>query len=223
MGLINKKYKGAIFDLDGTLLDSMQVWVNVDQLFLGRRNIPVPPDYLGEIGKLAYYEAALYTIDRFHLQEKPEELIQEWHQDALIQYRDQVQLKEGSYQFLKFLKMNDIPFSVATASDPELYALTLKRNNVFDMFHSFTDLKETGTSKGEPDIYLKAAEKMDLKPEECVVFEDILPGIRAAKKVNFHTVAVYDLYASGTEKEFIKEADIYIKDFNDPRIKELFV
>ena len=90
-----KQYKGAIFDLDGTLLDSMWVWDDIDVAFLKKRGLEVPPDYQEAITPLGFLEAARYTIRRFGFPETPEELIQEWHQMAVDAYTYEVK-RRGS-------------------------------------------------------------------------------------------------------------------------------
>lgn len=214
-------FDGVIFDLDGTLLDSMGVWEEVDRSFLGARNIPVPEDYMRAVGALSFHEAAEYTIRRFSLQERPEDLTAEWHAMAQREYQEKVPLKSGALAFLTLLRQREIPMAVATASDPLLYRPALHRIGILDWFHSFTSLQEVGGVKGQPEIYLRAAEKMKLLPERCFVFEDLYAGLFAAKRAGFQTAAVYDACAPQEQELLRKTADLYLLDFTDPRLYTL--
>ena len=100
------RLQSAIFDMDGTLLDSMWVWRQIDVDFLGRRGFEVPLDYLEMITPMGYYRAAEYTIERFRLNEQPEDLVQEWHDMAAEAYEKKVELKPHAKEYLLELKIN---------------------------------------------------------------------------------------------------------------------
>ena len=169
-------YQGAIFDLDGTILDSMGVWRQIDVEFLGRRGISVPPDYLEAITPLGFdprcgvYDPAVFSS------ESREEIVREWYLMAENAYRYQVELKEGAGEWLNRLKSLNIPLAVATSSDEALFVPALKRTGIYDCFDAFVTVKEVARGKGFPDIYEKAAGRIGCVPEQCVVFEDILQG-----------------------------------------------
>lgn len=206
-------YQGAIFDLDGTILDSMGVWRQIDVEFLGRRGISVPPDYLEAITPLGFDRAAEYTIRRFSLPESREEIVREWYLMAENAYRYQVELKEGAGEWLNRLKSLNIPLAVATSSDEALFVPALKRTGIYDCFDAFVTVKEVARGKGFPDIYEKAAGRIGCVPEQCVVFEDILQGIRGAKMGGFCAVAVYDEDSTHEEQAMRDAADYYIYSF----------
>lgn len=208
-----KTFRGAIFDLDGTLLDSMGVWVNVDKQFLGKRGIAVPDDYLEAIAHIGYIAAADYTIERFGLNEKPEDIIKEWRSLAVDAYVHDVMLKPYAKEYLTYLKNSGVKLSVATASEAVFFEPALKRCGVYDMFDAFTTAIEVSRGKGFPDIYLLAAEKIGLSTEECVVFEDIYAGIKGACDGGFYTVGVYDDASQREQSKIIECADMYIHNF----------
>ena len=206
-------YQGAIFDLDGTILDSMGVWRQIDVEFLGRRGISVPPDYLEAITPLGFDRAAEYAIGRFPLPASREEIVREWYLMAENAYRYQVELKEGAGEWLNRLKSLNIPLAVATSSDEALFVPALKRTGIYDCFDAFVTVKEVARGKGFPDIYEKAAGRIGCVPEQCVVFEDILQGIRGAKMGGFCAVAVYDEDSAHEEQAMRDAADYYIYSF----------
>ena len=105
--------------------------------------------------------------------------------------------------------------AVATSSSPELYEPALKRNGIYEYFKAFVTVSEVKRGKGFPDIYEKAAEKLSLPPETCVVYEDILAGIRGAKMGEFAAVGVYDRSGEGNRAKMEQEADRYVTSFKE--------
>lgn len=210
-----KKYKGVIFDLDGTIVDSMYVWKQIDVDFLGKRGFDVPEDYVEAITPMGYSDAANYTIERFGLKENAEDIIEEWKNMAIYAYSNDVKLKPGVREYLQYLKTKGIVMSIATASDLKLVKPVLKNNGIYDYFQSITTSKEVKRGKGFPDIYDVAANKMGIKPSECLVFEDIIQGIKGAIAGGYNPIAVYDVWSEKDRTQMEKLACKYIKDFRD--------
>lgn len=208
-----KPFVGAIFDLDGTLLDSMDVWNEIDRIFLSRRGISVPEDYLQVVAPMGFRRAAEYTVERFGLPESVDALIEEWDALAIEAYQTRVRLKPGAREYLLQLKRQGVRLAVATASREAYFVPALKNNGIYDCFEAFTSLAEVERGKGYPDIYWRAAEKIGTAPADCVVFEDILAGVRGAKAGGFYTVAVYDRHADADRLELERTADWCIRDF----------
>ena len=205
--------KGAIFDLDGTLLDSMGVWHQIDVDFLAKRGLEVPEDYQKIITPLGSKDAAEYTIQRFQLQETPEQLMQEWFQMAQEAYSCYLPLKAGAYEYVKQLHRQGCRMAVATSSDRGLVIPALERTGLLPVLDTVVTVKEVGRGKGFPDIYLKAAGDMGLQAGECAVYEDIIEGIRGAKTGGFLTVGVYEPRYKGSAEEMKRESDLYIRSF----------
>lgn len=208
------KFRGAIFDMDGTLLDSMHVWNQIDVDFLAARGIRVPADYKQTVNKMRSYDIAVYTVSRFHLKEKPEDLVQEWIDMAIDAYSHTLPLKEGAYEYVSALHDRGVKLAVATSSDKELVYPALERTGILPMLDCVVLANEVKADKGSPDIYLRAADQLHVTPRECVVYEDIIEGIRGAGAGGFTTVAVYEP-AGGHEQEKQKEADRYIRSFRE--------
>ncbi len=205
--------KAAIFDLDGTLIDSMYVWEKVDEDFLTKRNIPVTAEYADKMRSMFFETAAAYTKETYGLDESVEEIMQTWLDMAHYEYANNVRLKQGAAEYLESLRKKGILLGIATSNNPYLLKPCLEHNGLDGMFHCICYTSEVGMNKSSPDIYLYTAEKLGVKPEECVVFEDIFEGLKSASSVGMKTVAVYDS-SNDTYISQIKEtADKFIENY----------
>ena len=210
-----KKFKGAIFDLDGTVLNSMGLWKKVDELFFTSRNMPIPDGYIQAISPLGTVGAAHYTKETYGIKESIEEIIEEWQTTAKREYAENVTLKPHAKEYILSLKEQGLSLAVATASDPEMFGDCLKKYGLDTVFDFFITVNEAGKGKGHPDIYLKAAERMGIEPDNCMVFEDILTALTSAKSAGFYCIAMYD-ESSKKDTEKIKEiSDRFIFDFEE--------
>ena len=187
-----KNIEGAVFDLDGTLLDSSWVWEKVDEKFLGDRGFQVPDDYVDEISPLGAERAAVYTIERFGLNEDKDDIVREWIEMAKKEYATEVVCKPYSKEFLEELHKLNIKMAVATSSDRELFMKTLEREGILKYFQKIVTVDEVERGKGYPDIYEEAARRIKVNPHKCLVFEDILAGVTGASLGEFNVVAVFD-------------------------------
>lgn len=187
-----KNIEGAVFDLDGTLLDSSWVWEKVDEKFLGDRGFQVPDDYVDEISPLGAERAAVYTIERFGLNEDKDDIVREWIEMAKKEYATEVVCKPYAKEFLEELHKLNIKMAVATSSDRELFMKTLEREGILKCFQKIVTVDEVERGKGYPDIYEEAARRIKVNPHKCLVFEDILAGVTGASLGEFNVVAVFD-------------------------------
>ena len=187
-----KNIEGAVFDLDGTLLDSSLVWEKVDEKFLGDRGFQVPDDYVDEISPLGAERAAVYTIERFGLNEDKDDIVREWIEMAKKEYATEVVCKPYAKEFLEELHKLNIKMAVATSSDRELFMKTLEREGILKYFQKIVTVDEVERGKGYPDIYEEAARRIKVNPHKCLVFEDILAGVTGASLGEFNVVAVFD-------------------------------
>ena len=187
-----KNIEGAVFDLDGTLLDSSWVWEKVDEKFLGDRGFQVPDDYVDEISPLGAERAAVYTIERFGLNEDKDDIVRDWIEMAKKEYATEVVCKPYAKEFLEELHKLNIKMAVATSSDRELFMKTLEREGILKYFQKIVTVDEVERGKGYPDIYEEAARRIKVNPHKCLVFEDILAGVTGASLGEFNVVAVFD-------------------------------
>ncbi|MFT3952265.1 MAG: HAD family phosphatase [Oscillospiraceae bacterium] len=208
-----KRFKGIIFDLDGTLVDSPHVWQHIDAVFLGKRGLAVPENYFAEVCAMNFSQAADYTIARFGLDDKPEDVVREWFDLAIDEYRHNIPLKPHAAEFLRALNAAGIKIALATAAAPALFEAVLKNHGVYDLFDAFASTGEVARGKGFPDVYILAAERIGLAPADCAVFEDIREGIQGAKDGGFVSVAVLDASARACWDALKTEADYWISSY----------
>lgn len=202
--------KGAIFDLDGTLFDSLWVWEEVDRRFLSKRGFSVPSDYSQTISTMSFRQTAEYTIKRFKLDETPERLMSEWTNMSRELYAHEIFLKPFAKEFLEKLKIKGIKLGVATSSNAELYVPALRNNGILEFFDSVADT--TGRrGKDFPDVYLAVAKELGIAPSEGIVFEDLPVALECVHREGFRTVAVFDKHCLSAP-EF---CDRFIRDFGE--------
>lgn len=205
-----KDIRAALFDLDGTLLDSLGVWHKIDLQFFEDRRIVYTPDYSRAVVSMSFRDAAEYTVTRYGLSDTPEDLMDEWYRMVKDEYAEHILLKPRAKQYLASLRRRGIRLAVATALPEELYLPALKHNGVTAWFEAFASTQETAHGKGFPDVYLLAAKRLNVQPEDCAVYEDILPGIRGAKAAGMTAIGVYDSHSAGDEKAMRALADTYL-------------
>ncbi|WZL79327.1 HAD family phosphatase [Eubacteriales bacterium mix99] len=207
--------KASIFDLDGTLLDSMGVWEQIDMDFLTKRGLDVPPDYINAIASRSFSEAAEYTIERFNLPESMGQLIREWYDMAVYAYGHTVPLKSCAREYLTLLRKHRVRLGIATSLPAGLYEPVLRNHGILEWFDVICSTDEAGCGKTKPDVYLLTAEKLGVAPGDCMVFEDIPQAVQSAKDAG---MTVYGVYDDASKKDWTwiqKTADGAIYDFKN--------
>ena len=179
--------KAVLFDLDGTLLDSMYVWQYVDEEFLRRRGITPPDDYGRQCSHRSFYETALYTIDLFNLPETPEQLMQEWTDLAIDEYRHNVKLKPFARETVELALKNGYKTAVCT---------------VF------------GKGKQYPDIYLDTAKTLGVPPENCIMLDDVSASLKAARQAGMMTIGIIEPLSSQSPEEMELYSDKLVKELD---------
>lgn len=212
---MNLKYKGVIFDLDGTLVDSMWMWHEIDIEYLGRFGIELPDKLQSEIEGMSFYETAVYFKDRFQIKDSLDKIMADWNQMAWDKYTYEVPLKSGVKEFLLFLKNNGVKTGIATSNSRELTEQILKVHNIDEFLDVIVTGSEVTNGKPAPDIYLEAARKLGVESKDCVAFEDIIPGIQAAKNAGMLVYCVDDAYSKEQWDDKVKLSDLAIYDYNE--------
>lgn len=209
------KIKGAIFDFDGTLAESMGIWKRIDEIYLHSKNVEVPKDFWKTIMFMTFYQVAEYVVDLFGWDETPQQVYKDWFAVAMNAYENDVHIKDKVIEGLTYLKNAGVKMAIATASDRELIEACTKANGIAEFFDEIVTTGEVNASKESPRIYEATAERLGLKCSECVVFEDILLGIQSAKSAGFMTIAVYDSQAEADHEAMKAEADWFVNDLGE--------
>ncbi len=205
--------KAVIFDLDGTLVDSMWMWHAIDVEFLGAYGYECPKDLHREIEGMSFSETAVYFKKRFQLPLSLEKIKDIWTEMSIDKYRYEVPLKPGVREFLQTMKEAGIPCGIATSNGREIVDAVLASLGIQDYFQEVTTACEVNAGKPEPDIYLHVARQLGVKPEDCLVFEDIPAGILAGKRAGMTVCAVEDEFSRMMKEEKLTLADYFIEDY----------
>ncbi|MBR5799584.1 MAG: HAD family phosphatase [Lachnospiraceae bacterium] len=208
-----KDIKAVIFDLDGTLVDSMWIWKDIDIEYLAKFSIPLPDNLQSEIEGMSFSETAVYFKNRFQISDSVEEMKDTWNKMAFEKYVTKVTLKPGVLQFLAYCKESGIKLGIATSNSTELVHAVLKAREINSYFDCVVTGCEVERGKPFPDIYLEAAKRLSINPAGCLVFEDITPGIMAGKSAGMMVCAVADAYSEHQREQKIDLADYYIEDY----------
>ncbi len=210
-----KGFEGFIFDLDGTVADSLYVWKEVDRKFFKRRDMEVPKGYEEKINAMSFEQAAIYTKEEFGIKESIDKIKKEWFSDAVYEYSNNVKFKEKAKEYIEYIKKQNFKTALCTASPKELYEPFLKNRNSQYLFDVIVSGQEVNKNKSFPDIYLMTAQRLNIPPSKCVVFEDISSAVLGAKKAGMYTVGVFDEANKFDTEKLKKEADKFIFNFTE--------
>ena len=209
------KIKGAIFDLDGTLLDSMVFWDNVGERFLAKYGAVPKSDFREKFYVLSTEETIRMFIDEYGVTETPESIMNMMLNDVGVYYREQVRLKPHAAEYMAKLHAQGVPMALATATERDLVDAGVANCGIGRYLAGIVTCTDVGRSKTEPDVYLKALEYLGAGPGECAVFEDALSAAKTAKAAGFYTVGVWDPTGAENEEAMRRVCDRYIKDFKE--------
>lgn len=200
ISVIKNLYDGLIFDLDGTLLDSMNLWTQADVSFLSKRGFEVTPDYTDYVKSVSIEDAAQYTKDRFNLPDSIQDIIDEWNAFVGRGYRETVPLKPGAKEYLLSAHKAGFKIGCATALTRPNTNAVLKRCGVYDLFDTILTLDDIKgcPDKRHPDIYLKTSAAIGTLPSRTLVFEDVPLAAKGATTGGFDVCAIFDIVGVGS-------------------------
>lgn len=210
------KFDGFIFDLDGTLADSMWLWDGLLDQWLLERGFGPQPGLAEEIAHLTAQQSAQLAVERFHLDESPQQVMDEWTQLSMDAYAHKIQPKPGAVDFLKRLKAQGMPVALATSCIPETAYVFLDAHSLRPLIDAIVFTDQVARGKEYPDVYLEAAHRLGVEPQKCVVFEDIPQAVKGVGAAHMALVGVSDPHSDQTYLK--QEADLFLPDFTHPSL-----
>lgn len=205
----------VLFDLDGTLVDSMWMWKEIDIEYLGRFGYTCPPDLQKIIEGMSFSETAEYFKSRFQIPDSIDEIKAAWIQMSIEKYRNEVPLKPGALRLLQYLERTGKKAGIATSNGRDMVDAVLESLQIRPCFQVIATACEVAAGKPAPDIYLEVARRLQTDPSRCMVFEDVPTGILAGKRAGMRVCAVEDAFSTGMREEKMELADFYIDDYNE--------
>jgi len=212
-------FEGAIFDMDGTLLDSMAMWATFASDFLRSKGITPEQNLDKKIEVFTVEQVAAYFAKNYLKTEQITDIILDINKSVLTYYEQKSTLKPGVAKFLQALYDHNIRMCVATATPKKLAYSALKRNNILHFFPASSggiiSCSDIGINKDSTEFYTTTLQKLCTPRVKTIVFEDVLHAVKSAKKAGFKVIAIYDESSSKNEKKIKNLADKYIYSFND--------
>lgn len=208
----------VIFDLDGTLVDSMWMWRDIDIAYLKQFQIPFLDTlevFEEKIEGMSFTETAQFFREKFHIKDSVEKIKSDWNEMAREKYLKEVPMKKGAIELLKYLKKEKIKTGIATSNSVDLAMTVIKKHKIDQYMNAIHTACEVERGKPYPDIYLHVAKSLNVLPKNCLVFEDIIPGIMAGKNAGMKVCAVADAHSDYAKEEKQKLANYYINDFTE--------
>ncbi len=211
---MTSRFKGAIFDMDGTILDSMSHWRSLNVKFLEKRGLPVPEEIQGQELITHSSAAVRLYLEKFDLGMTFQEIIREFEDDMGPLYQDVIRPKPGAPECLRALHDAGLKLCVATVTPRDVAEKALKRHGLEDLFEFIVCASDTGLRKDSAEFFHMIAGRMNLEASDCVVFEDAVYAMRGARSAGCAVVAVEDASARPDLPEILEISDLYIHDYN---------
>ncbi len=206
--------KFAIFDMDGTLVDSMPFWGNLAAEYLQGRGLPAPTAAQRETMKtMTMTESSAYVVAQFGVPCTPQQAAADMTARMAQHYQEDVPLKPGVREYLETLKAQGVAMCVASATAQPLIRACLSRLGVADLFQFMLSCEDVGEGKSSPKVYLTAAQRLGAAPAETAVYEDALLAVNTARDAGFYVVGVYDESADGQWDEITALTREQIRDY----------
>lgn len=209
---------GFIFDVDGTILDSMSIWMDAGNLYLNSLGIETDENIGEVLFDMTMVEGANYLKNKYHIDLTIEQICEGINDTVYDFYKNKAQLKSGIKEFIILAHKQNIPMTIATSTDRPMIEAALKRLDLYKYFDDIFTTTEVGKGKNHPDIFIRAMEKMHTSSENTWMFEDASYSLETAKKIGIKTVGIYDQSSANCQEQLKKVSDIYINNWSESSI-----
>jgi len=213
MTVNTENIEAVLFDMDGTLLDSMWLWKTIDIEYLKRHNVEYPEGLQEGIAGKSFHETAIYFKERFGIKDDIEKMKNDWNDMAYDLYKHRVKPKKGADVLVKKLREKGIKTGICTSNSIELTEVALKANNMENDFDVILTGSEIMKGKPDPYIYLESARRLGVNSKACLVFEDIVSGILSGQNAGMKVIAVNDDFSKEETDRKMKLTGMVIDDF----------
>lgn len=204
-----------IFDLDGTIIDTNGIWLEVDRDFLSRRSLTHTAEYQRVVERSIYPIAAQFTREYYGLSESPGDIMAEWDDLAGRHYRELAPLKPGAEAFLRQCADRGIPMAIFTACRPALCRAALERFGLLELFGHIVYAEEIGLEKRNPQCFVRLSQALGAPQSVCTLFDDSPDNCATAARAGLETVGVYDAYYDARQEELKAVCTRYIQSFEE--------
>ncbi|MBP2024764.1 HAD family hydrolase [Peptoniphilus stercorisuis] len=215
MNFLENNIKYIIFDMDGTLIDSMSAWDDVGEKVLLENNKIPEKNLIDTLNKMTFDESAKYLIENYNLEISLEEIKKRFYEIVKYKYENTIYLKEGVEEFLEKCKKNNIKMAILTASNREISEIVLKRLDILKYFEFIMTTEEENLTKKDEGIYIKALKKLNSSIKETAIFEDMLYSLEISNSIGIMTIGVFDKSSIKDIEKIKKTSNLFIYSFKD--------
>lgn len=215
MNFLENNIKYIIFDMDGTLIDSMSAWDDVGEKVLLENNKIPEKNLIDTLNKMTFDESAKYLIENYNLDISLEEIKKRFYEIVKYKYENTIYLKEGVEEFLEKCKKNNIKMAILTASNREISEIVLKRLDILKYFDFIMTTEEENLTKKDEKIYIRALKKLNASIKETAIFEDMLYSLEISNSIGIMTIGVFDKSSIKDIEKIKKNSNLFIYSFKD--------
>lgn len=204
-----------MFDLDGTLIDSMRFFAKGILKIADDAGIKYGEELLKILTPLGYRGSAEYYVNELGVQDSIDHIVSQIEQNLIYQYTHNIVTKPGVEDYLRKIHAQGARLFVLTASPHLVTDPCLQKNGVHNLFEKIWSVDDFGLTKSDTRLFFKVAETLECEPSEIHYFDDSLIALTNAKKAGYNTYAVYDAQNADEVARMKREYDVYVGSFSD--------